>query len=986
MKKNIELEKLISLPREVIYSLMFVVMLSFTFTNSFAQQLAFPGAEGYGRFTTGGRGGRVIEVTNLNDDTNPGSFRYAINQSGTRTIVFRVSGTIHLTSAFPIKNGNVTIAGQTAPGDGICIAGYTPSIECDNVIVRYMRFRLGDVNDIQDDAFNGRNHKDIIIDHCSMTWSVDECASFYDNQNFTMQWCIVGESLYNSVHFKGEHGYGGIQGGWGATFHHNLYVHNTSRNPRFCGARYHTSTASTEIVDFVNNVIYNWGGNSVYGGELGQQNVRANYYKYGPATGNSVKNRILNPSISTDPVAGYGKFYVADNYVYGYPATTADNWTTGVQGVNDAIKNQVKVTTPFTIADVAAQTAEAAYESVLNNVGAILPRRDTVDARLVSDTRKGTATFGGATYGAGKGIIDSQTDVGGWPQLNSGSAFTDTDHDGMPDSWETTNGLNANDANDGIVVRQDGYTNLEHYLNSITTFGTFIPAPTNLTAELVASNSVKLTWQDNSTDETGFKIERKTVSGSFVQIAAVGSNVTTYTDAGLAELTTYQYRVISYNSTLQTESIAIEISTLSATSTPLAVSNQNPADGEKNVNTNATLTWKAGLNTASYDVYYGTTNPPAFIANQTTTSYKPAAMEMGKTYYWKVEPRNANGVTTASVLSFTTKTKLASQKIAQWKLDEPSGNTAIDAGNYSNNGTLYNFASSARVSGISGNALNFDGTDDYVYVPNNGTIDFAKESFSISLWYKVGTLTGSSMYLINKGSFVLDATKNTSGNWYGFEIKSNQLRFSIDDNVTKTTVSVSNVDTLLKSNWNNIVGVRDSSQKQLRLYINNKLAASIADATGDISETEPLYFGNSSDKTATLSGSLDDIRIYNYALSASEIQNIYKEFITDVEENDKSIPSEYTLRQNYPNPFNPSTIISYQLPAACYVTLKVFDVLGKEVATLVNEFQQAGNYNSQFSISNLSAGRQGSQLSSGVYFYTLKAGKYVSTKKMILMK
>ncbi len=446
------------------------------FTTTDSPKLAFPTAEGYGRFTTGGRGGAVYEVTNLTDDNNPGSLRYAINQSGARTIVFRVSGTIYLKSSLSIKNGNLTIAGQTAPGDGICIAGYTPSIDADNVIVRFIRFRLGDVNGVEDDAFNGRNHKDIIIDHCSMTWSVDECASFYDNQSFTMQWCIVGESLYNSLHPKGAHGYGGIEGGWGATFHHNLYIHNTSRNPRFCGARYHQSTSNLEIVDFVNNVIYNWGFNSVYGGELGQQNVRTNYYKAGPATKSGVLNRIVNPSQDPGTNSDYGKFYVADNFVNGFPNTTSDNWTTGVQGIADAVKTQVKVVNPFPIADVKVQTPEQAYKSVLEIVGVNFPKRDAVDSRLIQDTKNGNATFEGKTYKQNNsvpdptkitGIIDSQTDVGGWPILNSLPAPTDTDHDGMPDEWELSKSLNPNDVNDRNSLSAAGYTMLEEYLNGL---------------------------------------------------------------------------------------------------------------------------------------------------------------------------------------------------------------------------------------------------------------------------------------------------------------------------------------------------------------------------------------------------------------------------------------------------------------------------------------------------------------------------------------
>ncbi|MGF7138849.1 T9SS type A sorting domain-containing protein [Roseimarinus sediminis] len=429
-----------------------------------AQPLAFPSAEGHGAYTTGGRGGRVIEVTNLND-SGEGSLRAAISASGARTVVFRVSGNIELKSKLSIKNGNLTIAGQTAPGDGITLRNYTLTVDASNVIIRYIRTRLGDtIPAVEDDAMNGRRKKNIIIDHCSMSWSVDECASFYDNENFTMQWCLIAESLYKSQHEKGNHGYGGIWGGMNASFHHNLIAHHTSRNPRFCGARYHMTTAETEIVDFRNNVIYNWGFNSAYGGESGNHNMVNNYYKYGPATSSDKRYRIINPSDAStqNPVS---QWFIEGNYVHGSPLITANNWNGGVQGAKVSL-DKLKAETPFPTGNIVTQTAEAAYDSVLANVGCNFPKRDTFDIRYIEETRTGTATFGGS-YGAGKGIIDSQEEVGGWVELFSEEAPADTDHDGMPDAWEDEKGFDKNNPDDGNTLLSDGTTVLELYLNGL---------------------------------------------------------------------------------------------------------------------------------------------------------------------------------------------------------------------------------------------------------------------------------------------------------------------------------------------------------------------------------------------------------------------------------------------------------------------------------------------------------------------------------------
>lgn len=436
---------------------------------------AFPGAEGFGKYTTGGRGGRVIYVTTLEDNTGEGSLRYAVNQSGARIVLFKVTGTIKLRSKLTIKNDNITIAGQTAPGDGITLRDYPVVVDADNVIIRYMRFRLGDrATDADDsfDAFWGRRHNDIIIDHCSMSWSIDECASFYDNEKFTLQWSILSESLRNSVHAKGNHGYGGIWGGRGASFHHNLLAHHDSRNPRFCGSRY-SNRPEDELVDFRNNVIYNWGGNSAYAAEGGHYNLVNNYYKAGPASSN--RSRIIQPypdnGNNAQPAGTYGIFYIDGNHVTASSSVTSDNW----KGVNmhssfstyGITQDDIKSETAYEKGDVTTHTAEVAFEKVLAHAGASLGQ-DSIDMRITSEARNGTVTFPDGGSGSTNGLIDTQDAVGGWPILKTGDTPLDSDNDGMPDDWETENGLNPGNPDDAQLKSVDGvYPNVEVYINSL---------------------------------------------------------------------------------------------------------------------------------------------------------------------------------------------------------------------------------------------------------------------------------------------------------------------------------------------------------------------------------------------------------------------------------------------------------------------------------------------------------------------------------------
>ena len=496
-------------------------------TAAMAQDVpAFPGAEGHGRYaTTGGRGGKVYHVTNLND-SGTGSLRWALSQAGPRTIVFDVSGYIDLKSNLAITS-NTTIAGQTAPGSGITLRYYTIELtKCDNVIIRFIRFRRSQVKNVNDgaDATWGRYRKNIILDHCSFSWSIDEVASFYDNRNFTMQWCNVTEALANPGHSKGAHSYGGIWGGKEASFHHNFIAHVQNRAPRFNGARYewkgydqtrYPNAIQAEIVDFRNCVMYNWGnGNGCYGGPGGGYiNMVNNYYKAGPGT--KSKTRVTQVSVADNsnggdtPHMGYAsRYYINGNYVtaasspdnYDWKGVIYDNGLSTINGekyIKDAdhlygeeqtyVKDadgvdciRLRIDEPVATGDVTTHSAKEAFEKVLAYCGASL-YRDDVDARLVEEAKTGTTTYTGAIAKTA-GILDVINDpaaatvdegTASYPELVNEARpdSYDSDKDGMPDEWEMLNGLDPNDASDAITYTLDTergwYTNLEVYLNSV---------------------------------------------------------------------------------------------------------------------------------------------------------------------------------------------------------------------------------------------------------------------------------------------------------------------------------------------------------------------------------------------------------------------------------------------------------------------------------------------------------------------------------------
>jgi pectate lyase len=428
---------------------------------------AFPGAWGGGMFTTGGRGGKLVEVTSLADN-GPGTLREAIDADGPRIVVFRVAGIIKLDTNLNINNPDITIAGQSAPGDGICLANNSVNINTHNVIIRHLRVRRGDTQGGQgSDNIGGNPEGQIIVDHCSTSWGMDENLSLYrymdgnvklPTKNVTVQYCITSEALDAK-----SHAFGGTWGGENSTFHHNLFACNTGRNP---------SIGMSGEFDFRNNVIYNWKHRTTDGGdETSLINLINCYYKPGPATNDDMSGTIArieqremySPGNRFRPGDWYprtpgrpGKWYVAGNYFDGNPDVTANNWE-GMRGP----ERLARVYTPFEGWPVNQETALEAFESVLARAGATLPKRDPVDVRVTEMVRTGKTM-------TPTGIVADPKDVGGYPdyKFDSASVPADSDHDGMSDAWETEHKLDPKSAADGPQdADRDGYTNVEEFLN-----------------------------------------------------------------------------------------------------------------------------------------------------------------------------------------------------------------------------------------------------------------------------------------------------------------------------------------------------------------------------------------------------------------------------------------------------------------------------------------------------------------------------------------
>lgn len=898
-----------------------ISMLMLLITQStYSQTLAFPTAEGFGRFATGARGvpqPQVYRVTNLNDD-GPGSFRDAVSQPG-RFVVFSIGGIINLKTVVAVAR-NTTIAAQTAPGDGIVLFNKTVSFSnSSNTISRYLRIRLGATGNDGKDASGIASGNNIILDHMSFTWGLDEVFSInWDSKgpapdNITLQNCIIGQGLHRHNHSAG----GLIQtpDGGRVSLLKNLYISNKTRNPKVKG-----------VNEFVNNVVYNWGNGNrlgdqmnygwsgdayIMGGEsqgVSEVNIINNYFVSGPNT---------PPSKTTPFSRGSGNFFLygAGNYfdnnqngqLDGTLVPTNDSGYPGIIG--DSFKPQ-----PFAYpAANPALTASQAYEYIIDQAGAVYPRRDQVD-QLMIDEVKSRGTTGLYVY--------RETDLplgnGGLGNVFSGPAAPDKDQDGMSDSWENENGLNMNDPTDAVApsTTHSGYLNIEVYINGIIAIAPpdYIRPPSGLTWSAtsvetpVPSSTVILNWTDNSSNEQNFLLERSTDGDSFTVIKTLEANSTEYTDDHqLSPNTTYYYRVKAIHATDQSAYSAVaSVKTPPIPAAPGLPQVGYPENHHQYVvlsNGALTLKWTGSSNSEKFSVYFGS-NPLALekkaeLAYSEAPSLEITGLVEGSTYYWRIDAANYKGTTTGEIWSFRTVKDIPKGIIGYWSFDDPEGIQVTDSTSYLNHGILGldDDNTSIRTAGKYKTALDFSTADLSSYVvsvPHADQLYLSQSSFTISFWMKADATmlpqdNSNSAYLLCKGSITKNTLTKATGKRFDIEFKNKQFRFAIDDDNDANGGGKDELQATATSFFNNdwvyVTVIRDVENKKLKLYQNGILfkEVAIAKANAGIGEVSALIIGNigeyeflsNANQSAPYRGMLDELKMYNYALTESEIMNNY---------------------------------------------------------------------------------------------------------------
>lgn len=898
-------------------------VLSFLFFHSFtvthAQTLAFPGATGFGRFATGARGvanPSVYVVTNLND-SGPGSFREAVSTPG-RFVVFAVGGIINLSSDVLVAP-NVTIAGQTAPGDGITLFNKRVTFTgANNTICRFLRIRLGATNNSGKDASGLANGANIIFDHMSFSWGMDEVFSInWDSKgtapdNITIQNSIIAQGLHRENHSAG----GLIQtpDGGKVSLIRNLYISNKTRNPKVKG-----------VNEFVNNVVYDWGNGNRLGDNL-NYGWSADAYIMGGSSGLSEVNIInnyfmggpLTPPAKTTPFSrGTGTFFLygAGNYFDNNQNGVADGAlvpydTVGYPGIAaEGFKTQ-----PFAYPQAnPVFTADQAYAWVIDSVGACYPRRDQVDSLLAEEVRsRGTKGY----------YVYRESDLpftnGGLGNVFNAPAPPDSDQDGMPDSWEDANGLNKNNAQDAVAnsATHPAYLNIEVYVNTLlsTPPAAFIRPPSNVTLtastfELpVPYSKIAVQWADNSGNEDHFVLERSTDGITYTDIAHAAANSTSYSDStGPAPNTTYHYRLKAVNATgFSSYSTPVSVKTPPLPSAPAAATSPVPTNGSQYVELTGgavTLKWSGSSNTEKYAVYFGTDTASlvmkAEIAYTANASYNVTGLAEFVTYYWRIDAINARGTTQGVLWQFRTSKAFPPGIVGHWSFDETEGRQVTDSSLYEDHGILGldDDNQHIRVAGKINNALDFSTASEDMYVvnvPHQDHLYLDKSSFSLSFWMKADPSllpadNSTSAYLLCKGSITRNAATGATGKRFDIEFKNKQLRFAIDDDNDANGGGKDELQAdgrpFFTNNWVHVTTIRDTAAKRLRLYLNGALVkeTTISKANAGIGEASDLIIGNigaleflsTANKPAPYKGMLDELKIYNYALSADEVMALY---------------------------------------------------------------------------------------------------------------
>ncbi|MDD3320494.1 MAG: T9SS type A sorting domain-containing protein [Paludibacter sp.] len=924
-----------------------IVFAIFCVVNIQAQVIAFPGAEGFGKFSKGARASTsptIYHVTNLNDN-GTGSLRDAVSQPN-RIVVFDVAGVIKITSRL-IFSGNITVAGQTAPGDGITVYGNGVSFSgAKDVIVRYMRFRMGLKGDSGKDAAGIANGTDMIFDHCSITWGLDETFSIsWDSKgsepgNITIQNSIIGQGIM--IHSAG----GLIQTNGGVTLYKDLYIDNKTRNPKVKG-----------LNQYVNNVVYNWGsgGGYILGDTEGSSwaDIENNYFIKGPSTGGTDAFVRANQ---------YFQIHQANNYI----DYSTDGVLNGVLAVPDdfgpgtfVADNNSFIGSPKLHPEISnLLTAENAYKWIVDSVGPVIPRRDEVDKYVVSElTSLGTT---GALIN-GEADLNLTNTVG---NVFSAIQQPDADNDGIPDEWENGNGLNKNNTSDALTLNENGYLNIELYINSITSGKPFVKYPTLLGLKGIDTNFILLKWLNNAENSTEIVLEKSTNNTDFAEVTRLEPELSQYKIENLDPTTTYYFRLKTINESMESlYSDSFKATTLGVAAPPAVCTDPVPVDkSDISAYTQVQLQWSNVTGNwggqLKYDVYIGTsTDNLISVATATTLATYTAQVLPTTQYFWRIDATNLLGKQEGDVWSFTTGKKPEREKVAYWALDETAGITA--ANDVQGAAISQNFTPTWS-EGVINNAVTIpDSPTNAALVQSHyDAISLGAESFSVEMWFKS---SGGAVdwYLIHKGSHVANTATGASGKWFGIQYNkigtTDRLTWAIDDNATKTDLNVTG-STYFNNVWHHLVAIRDVESDMLKLYVDGVLLGSKTDGTGNITEVENIVIGNTNvNFVNAFGGSIDEVSIYKGVLTGEEVLENYNAGLktgfhnTIVEKN----------MQIFPNPF--LNELSMNLPI---VSGNVYI----EIYSLTGQLQ----YNSKELITNNTLNIKGLDiLSSGAYIITV---------------